>query len=963
MTRQSSDQTDEQQDGRNRSTDPTGAVGDGRPARLRVSHAIALLLSLTAGVFWIDAVTPLGVAGAAGAMGGVPYVLVVLASLWLPRRAGVFAMAVLCTLLMIAGFFVSPPGGEFWQVVTNRSVAVFAIWVTALLGASAKHSGFLATVSAAISEEQIATRKQAEEELRQSEERYRAIVEEQTEWIGRFLPDGTRTFVNQAYCDHWGKSRAELVGVSLFPLLSTESLERLQSWIESATPENPTLPRFEHTVTRADGRTVWQQWSIRAIFDDAGQLLEVQSVGRDVTERRLAEEALRASEARYRAIIEDQTELICRNRLDATITFVNDAYCRYFNRTREELIGNRFLPVIPEEDWPAVREHFAHITPDNPVATHEHRVYGPNGELRWNQWTNRGIFDDTGQVIEFQGAGRDITVQKQTAEALQTRLKFEQLVSGISARLVNTPAAALDDALEEVLQLLVSFLDIDRCSIFEFGDDWKRGRLTHSAAAPGLAPAPLGGCGSQLSWLMENLVNGKTMAMEGGPDDLPDEAADSREYCLKHGIKASLAIPLIAAGTVLGAIGFVSLRGERTWDEELVQRLSFVGEILANALERKRVEEKLRLRDSALESAGNGIMIADALSDDMPIVYTNPAFERVTGYSSEEAVGKNARYLQGDDQDQPELDEIRRALRECRDVHVTLRNYRKDGALFWNELLISPVPDNNGRVTHFIGVQNDVTERKAAERELRDNEQRLTHVARLSTMGAMVAGISHELGQPLYAITNYSDACATAAEHLQDGQGKQVVDWSRRISEQANIAGTILRRLRDFARPSRNERVESDLNDIIRQSVEMTGLELRDRNVRIELQLPEPLPSLFVDRVQILQVMINLLRNSWEAMEETPEDGRLIDIHTDVTGTHVTVAVRDSGSGFGKEGEHRLFDQFYSTKTSGLGLGLAISRSIIESHQGKLWSNSADTGAVFWFALPISGGGLPSERH
>jgi len=149
----------------------------------------------------------------------------------------------------------------------------------------------------------------------------------------------------------------------------------------------------------------------------------------NTTEHNQAENALRESEARYRAIVEDQSELICRFLSDGTITFVNEAYCRYFGKTRRGLVGQNFWPFIPEEDHEGAKQHLASITPDNPTATYEHRVTTPNGEVRWQQWRDHGIFDESRRLLEFQSVGRDITERKRAEAALrESEERFRVLV-------------------------------------------------------------------------------------------------------------------------------------------------------------------------------------------------------------------------------------------------------------------------------------------------------------------------------------------------------------------------------------------------------------------------------------------------------------------------------------------------------------------------------------------------------
>jgi PAS domain S-box-containing protein len=263
----------------------------------------------------------------------------------------------------------------------------------------------------------ISERKRAEEALQQSEERYRDIVEDQTELICRFLPDGTLTFVNGAYCRYFQRSADELVGGTFWPLIPPQAHAATRQILGGITPEQPVAVN-EHLVHAPKGELRWQQWTNRGIFDERGRVLEYQAVGRDVTERRQAEAALQQSEERYRDIVEDQTELICRFLADGTLTFVNDAYCRYFRRTAAELVGGTFWPLIPSEAHEASRQFLARITPDHPVASIEHPVLLPDGEVRWQQWTDRAILDDRGSILEYQAVGRDVTERKRAEEAL-----------------------------------------------------------------------------------------------------------------------------------------------------------------------------------------------------------------------------------------------------------------------------------------------------------------------------------------------------------------------------------------------------------------------------------------------------------------------------------------------------------------------------------------------------------------
>ena len=305
-----------------------------------------------------------------------------------------------------------------------------------------------------------------QQDLQKSEERYRNVVEDQTEFICRFLPDGSHIFVNGAYCRYFGKNRDEIIGHRFTPDIPKEDLPFLKMHFASITPVHP-VQTVEHRIRMPGGEIRWQQWSDRAVFDRNGKVTEYQSVGRDITEQKEAvkllkktheelnaayeqltatEEELRAnydeltkgqrelqmSEERYRNVVEDQTEFICRFLPDGSHIFVNGAYCRYFGKSREDLIGYNFVPDIPREDLPVLKAHMASITPGHPVQTVEHRIRMPNGEIRWQQWSDRALFDGNGKVTEYQSVGRDITDRKRTEQALSEANKKLTLLSTIT---------------------------------------------------------------------------------------------------------------------------------------------------------------------------------------------------------------------------------------------------------------------------------------------------------------------------------------------------------------------------------------------------------------------------------------------------------------------------------------------------------------------------------------------------
>jgi C4-dicarboxylate-specific signal transduction histidine kinase len=231
-------------------------------------------------------------------------------------------------------------------------------------------------------------------------------------------------------------------------------------------------------------------------------------------------------------------------------------------------------------------------------------------------------------------------------------------------------------------------------------------------------------------------------------------------------------------------------------------------------------------------------------------------------------------------------------------------------------------------------------------------------MARLSSVGEMASSLAHELNQPLGAVTNY---CKAGLRLLRgDGERERIAEALEKASTQAQRAGDVIHHIRDFVRKDTRRRAYVDLNDIVREAVRLTEADIRKKRCSIRLKLYERLPRVIGDRIQLEQVILNLLRNGTEAMVDcNAQERELVVFSRVLDGRMVRVSVRDSGAGLDDETMKRIFDPFYTTKSDGMGMGLPISRSIIEAHAGHLWAEQRvppGSGAIFHFTLPISRG-------
>lgn len=287
----------------------------------------------------------------------------------------------------------------------------------------------------------ISQLKSAEESIRESEEKFRLLFETSRDAICFTTRDGRLTDVNQAAVELFGYSKEELLGSLNVGDLYPNPDQRLK--FIDAIERHGFVRDFEITMHDKHGKVLpcLLTSTLRRAAD--GTVLGYQGIIRDITRQKQAEAALLEAAEKYRGIVQDQTDLICRFLPDGTLTFVNDAYCRYFKKAPEELVGHTFLSFIPEEDRGLIGEHLSQLTPELPVATHEHRVLGPDGEVRWQQWTNRMIVDEEQRPIEFQSVGRDVTERKDMEEALRRSSEKIKLFAYSVSHDLKSPAVAV----------------------------------------------------------------------------------------------------------------------------------------------------------------------------------------------------------------------------------------------------------------------------------------------------------------------------------------------------------------------------------------------------------------------------------------------------------------------------------------------------------------------------------------
>lgn len=382
-------------------------------------------------------------------------------------------------------------------------------------------------------------------------------------------------------------------------------------------------------------------------------------------------------------------------------------------------------------------------------------------------------------------------------------------------------------------------------------------------------------------------------------------------------------------------------------------------ELMIEISERKQAEEELRKLSRAVEQSPATTIITDPAGC---IEYVNPRFTEVTGYTLQEVAGRTPQVLKSGETSPEVYRELWQAITAGKEWQGELRNRKKDGALYWASTSISPITDQQGTITHYLGISEDVTRRKRTEDEVRRHRNELAHFGRVSIMGEIATSLAHELNQPLTVI---SGCAQLALDKLRLGKDSHEAlrDPLVQAAEQAQRANEILRRIRNFIQKADQERDVTDINEAVRNVFNLLRSDAREHGVVIKLDLAEGLPTVMVDPIQIQQVVVNLAHNGIEAMSEGSPTCRVLTIRTSKgRNATVEVSVHNGGKAIASEHLQHVFDPFFTTKPGGLGMGLSISRTIVEAHGGTLWVESApESGTVFCFTLPGAGRDQPSH--
>jgi PAS domain S-box-containing protein len=622
----------------------------------------------------------------------------------------------------------------------------------------------------------ITVRKRAEEALRESEERYRSLFKNNHSVMLLIDPETAEIVdANPAASSFYGWSQQELTSKKITDI-NTLTNEQVFQEMERAKSEQRSQFFFRHRLANGKVRDV-------EVFSGPIKLYGkrlLYSIVHDITERKQAEELLQESETRYRTVVEDAPAMICRFLPDGTLTFVNSAYCIYFEKNSNDLLGQNFFQFIPEEDHENVRNRFMSLTQENPLVTYEHQVIAPNGTVRWQRWTDRALFDEHGRLVEYQSIGNDITESKKAGEAL--------------------------------------------------------------------------------------------------------------------------------------------------WESEKRYR-------------------------TVLESNPDPVVVYDI---EGKVVYFNPAFTSVFGWTLGERFGKKMDGFVPEENWAETKMMIDRVLAGESFSGVETRRYTKDGNIIPVSISGAVYRDGDGNPVGSVINLRDISLQKNLERQLQQAQK-------MEAVGTLAGGIAHDFNNLLQAIQGYAELLLMRKK--QDESGWREL---QEVIRAAKRGGELTQQLLTFSRKVESKRRPLDLNQEVRESRELLGRTI-PRMIEVQVHLAENLKLINADSVQLKQVLMNLAVNAKDAMPEGGKlmietenvslDHEFCRRYAEVKpGDYVLLSLSDTGHGMEKETLEHIFDPFYTTKEvgKGTGLGLAIVYGIVKNHEGYIMCYSEpQQGTIFKIYLPV----------
>jgi PAS domain S-box-containing protein len=660
-----------------------------------------------------------------------------------------------------------------------------------------------------------------------------------------------------------------------------------------------------------------------------------------------AKAAFRESEEHYRAVAEAAPDAIITIDSDSTILVVNPAAERIFGYSGEEMIGQPLTMLMPE--------YLRHLH----KAGIRRYVETGRKHIGWAALQLPGLhksgaefpleisfaeFTIDGQRF-FTGIARDISERKRLQNREARLARHAVLHAEVSAA-VSESEKSTSEMLQICAAAVVRHLDAAFARIWLLNNEEKvlelaasAGLYTHLDGAHARVPVGSFKIGFIAAVQKPHLTNHVQT----------DERVSDKEWARREGMISFAGYPLLVEGRT---VGVMAMFARQSLDQDAIEALESVAPVIAQGIERKRTEDTLRDTQRLIQAIfDNSSAVIHVQDLEGHFVLVNRKFEEVAGLRSKEILGKTSFDLfplNAVAYDVSDRQVIKTgSASETEEVFTTDRG---DRVFLTTKSLLS---DERGKPYALFGISAEITERKKAEAELREMQAELAHLNRVMTVGELAASIAHEINQPLAAIVWNANA-ALRWLALDPPNLAKAHDSAKLIVRDGDRASQVIARIRALLKKTPPSKTLLEVNEFINEVVALTQTEMVQHSIHLRVVLANDLPKVPGDRIQLQQVMLNLIVNAVEAMLSIEDRERALLITSgSFNDNGVRIAVTDNGPGIDLQTVQHVFDAFSTTKPEGMGMGLAISRSIIDAHGGRLWTEANDPyGVTFQFTLP-----------
>jgi PAS domain S-box-containing protein len=766
----------------------------------------------------------------------------------------------------------------------------------------------------------------------------------------------------------------EIIGRSVMQLIPADRQDE-ELMILSRILRGERVDHFETLRRRKDGSLVDVSLTISPIWDRLGTVIGASKIMRDITDRKRHAEELRRSHAELKQIDDERNRvgqalkqseayLAEAQQLAHTGSWAYDhvlGKVKHYSDEAFRLFGldprrpggppqlAELRELIHPDDRERVFDELAQVFRDKAEYEQQYMVVLPDQTVRHLHSIGHPVLDQTGELVEYLGTVLDVTERKRAEQRLLVQYRVTRILA---------EAATAEEAMPKILQAMCECLGWDLGSLWRV--DREAGVLRHAELwhAPSVVAPETEAIIRMTTFRPGSGIPGRVWASRASvyiPDSVQDPGVGvaARDAAAREGLHAAFAFPILVGSEVLGVMGFLN---RDVWqpDQNLLDMMETLGSQIGQFTKRAAAVDELQLRVDMLQNIP--VAAWSVTPDGTPDIvnqlwfeYTGQTPEYVNSYPEawmgtlhpEDRERASRGYWDG--------------IRSGQGFTIEARFLRaRDQTYRWHLNRAVPIRDSAGKVLRFVGTSTDVHDLRRTQEELRETQAEFARVARVMTMGELTASIAHEVNQPLGAMVTSAASAGRwlAAKPPQMDKAQRALE---RIANDGTRAGAIIQRIRALMKRQMPRKEWLDVNETIREVIAMTQFELHGNDIVLETRLADGLPKVQGDRVQCQQVLLNLLVNAIEAMSEIGERSRELTVVSATDGSDaVRVEVRDTGTGLDAEHVAKLFEPFHTTKAEGLGIGLSVSRSIVEEHGGRLTAHAnAPHGAVFCVWLPI----------